>query len=149
MQDVYRLVERVADTRATILIRGESGTGKELIARALHFNSRRQFAHFVPVNCSALPESLLESELFGHRRGAFTGAISDKKGLFEEADGGTIFLDEVGSMSALLQSRLLLPRWEGSRSYLRLPKLPARQARPLPQRYPSTPLPLIPRSLPR
>src|SRR5581483_3211414 len=75
--------------------------------RALHFNSRRQFAPFVPINCSALPENLLESELFGHRRGAFTGAITDKKGLFQEADGGTIFLDEVGSMSPLLQSRLL------------------------------------------
>ena len=77
------------------------------MARALHYNSRRQFAPFVPVNCSALPETLLESELFGHRRGSFTGAINDKKGLFQEADGGTIFLDEVGSMSALLQSRLL------------------------------------------
>src|SRR5207247_6050899 len=81
--------------------------GEELVATSLHYNSRRQFAPFVPVNCSALPESLLESELFGHRKGAFTGAISDKKGLFQEADGGTIFLDEVGSMSAMLQSRLL------------------------------------------
>jgi transcriptional regulator with PAS, ATPase and Fis domain len=101
------MIERVANTDSTILVLGESGTGKELVARALHFNSRRQFAPFVPVNCSALPENLLESELFGHRRGSFTGAISDKKGLFEEADGGTIFLDEVGSMSAMLQSRLL------------------------------------------
>jgi len=101
------MIERVADTDSTILILGESGTGKELVARALHYNSRRQFAPFVPVNCSALPENLLESELFGHRRGSFTGAISDKKGLFEEADSGTIFLDEVGSMSAMLQSRLL------------------------------------------
>jgi len=104
---VFKMIERVADTDSTILILGESGTGKELVARALHYNSRRQFAPFVPVNCSALPENLLESELFGHRRGSFTGAISDKKGLFEEANGGTIFLDEVGSMSAMLQSRLL------------------------------------------
>ena len=107
MQDVFKMVERVADTDSTILILGESGTGKELVARALHFNSRRRFAPFVPVNCSALPENLLESELFGHRKGSFTGAISDKKGLFQEADGGTIFLDEVASMSPLLQSRLL------------------------------------------
>src|SRR6266403_1342209 len=107
MQAVFKLIERVADTDSTILLLGESGTGKELVARALHFNSRRQLAPFVPVNCSALPENLLESELFGHRKGAFTGAINDKKGLFQEADGGTIFLDEVGSMSPMLQSRLL------------------------------------------
>src|SRR6266850_36729 len=107
MQDVFKMIERVADTDSTILILGESGTGKELVARALHFNSRRQFAPFIPVNCSALPENLLESELFGHRKGAFTGAINDKKGLFQEADGGTIFLDEVASMSSTLQSRLL------------------------------------------
>jgi two-component system response regulator AtoC len=107
MQEVFKMIERVADTDSTILVLGESGTGKELVARALHFNSRRQFAPFIPINCSALPENLLESELFGHRRGAFTGAINDKKGLFQEADGGTIFLDEVGSMSPMLQSRLL------------------------------------------
>src|SRR5436190_1266953 len=107
MQDVFKMIARVGDTDSTILVLGESGTGKELVARALHFNSRRQFAPFVPINCSALPENLLESELFGHRRGAFTGAINDKKGLFHEADGGTIFLDEVGSMSPLLQTRLL------------------------------------------
>src|SRR5580693_5697165 len=107
MQAVFKMIERVADTDSTILIRGESGTGKELVARALHFNSRRQFAPFIPVNCSALPENLLESELFGHRKGSFTGAVNDKKGLFQEADGGTIFLDEIGSMSAMLQSRLL------------------------------------------
>jgi DNA-binding NtrC family response regulator len=107
MQEVFKLIERVADTESTALVLGESGTGKELVARALHYNSRRQFAPFVPINCSALPENLLESELFGHRRGAFTGAIADKKGLFQEADGGTIFLDEVGSMSPVLQSRLL------------------------------------------
>jgi DNA-binding NtrC family response regulator len=107
IQDVFKMIERVADTDSTILILGESGTGKELVARALHFNSRRQFAPFVPINCSALPEALLESELFGHCKGAFTGAINDKKGLFQEADGGTIFLDEIGSMSQVLQSRLL------------------------------------------
>src|SRR5580765_5784971 len=107
MHEVFRMIERVADTDSTILVLGESGTGKELVARALHFNSRRQLAPFVPINCSALPENLLESELFGHRRGSFTGAINDKKGLFQEADGGTIFLDEVGSMPALLQGRLL------------------------------------------
>src|SRR6266436_6093930 len=107
MQGVFKMIERVADTDSTILILGESGTGKELVARALHFNSRRQLAPFVPINCSALPENLLESELFGHRRGSFTGAINDKKGLFQEADGGTIFLDEVGSMPPILQSRLL------------------------------------------
>jgi len=107
MHDVFKMIERVADTDSTILILGESGTGKELVAKALHYNSRRQFSPFVPVNCSALPENLLESELFGHRKGAFTGAINDKKGLFQEADGGTIFLDEVASMSAMLQSRLL------------------------------------------
>src|SRR5437764_5718027 len=107
MQAVFKLIERVADTDSTVLILGESGTGKELVARSLHFNSRRQFAPFIPVNCSSLPENLLESELFGHRKGSFTGAISDKKGLFEEADGGTIFLDEIGSMPLPLQSRLL------------------------------------------
>jgi DNA-binding NtrC family response regulator len=107
MQDVFKMIERVTDTESTILILGESGTGKELVARALHFNSRRQFAPFIPINCSALPENLLESELFGHCKGAFTGAINDKKGLFQEADGGTIFLDEIGSMPPVLQSRLL------------------------------------------
>src|SRR5271170_3839370 len=107
MQGVFKMIERVADTDSTILILGESGTGKELVARALHYNSKRQFAPFIPVNCSALPENLLESELFGHRKGSFTGAVNDKKGLFQEADGGTIFLDEIGSMSQVLQSRLL------------------------------------------
>ncbi|MBX3731354.1 MAG: sigma-54-dependent Fis family transcriptional regulator [Verrucomicrobiae bacterium] len=107
MQEVFRLVEKVADTPTTVLVLGESGTGKELIARALHYNSNRAAAPFVPINCSALPENLLESELFGHRKGAFTGAVSDKDGLFQEAAGGTLFLDEIGTMPPQLQSRLL------------------------------------------
>ncbi|MDB4484823.1 sigma-54 dependent transcriptional regulator [bacterium] len=107
MQEVFKMIERVADTDSTVLILGQSGTGKELVAKALHFNSKRKTNPFIPINCSALPENLLESELFGHRKGAFTGAFSDKKGLFEEADGGTIFLDEIGTMPPTLQSRLL------------------------------------------
>ena len=107
MQQVYNLIAKVADTDSTILIQGESGTGKELVARALHFNSRRQHHPFVAVNCSALPENLLESELFGHKKGAFTGAVQDKVGLFEEAHHGTIFLDEINSMAQPLQTKLL------------------------------------------
>ena len=107
MQDIYGLINKVADTDSTILIQGESGTGKELVARALHFNSRRANNPFIAVNCSALPENLLESELFGHKKGAFTGAFQDKAGLFEEAEGGTIFLDEVNSMALSLQTKLL------------------------------------------
>jgi transcriptional regulator with PAS, ATPase and Fis domain len=101
------MMARVADTDATVLVLGESGTGKELVAKALHYNSRRAPMPFVAVNCAALPEHLLESELFGHRKGAFTGAAFDKLGLFQYADGGTIFLDEVGSMALGLQSKLL------------------------------------------
>ncbi len=107
MQDVYNLIAKVADTDSTILIQGESGTGKELVARALHFNSNRQHQPFVAINCSALPENLLESELFGHKKGSFTGAVQDKIGLFEEAELGTIFLDEVNSMAQPLQTKLL------------------------------------------
>jgi two-component system response regulator AtoC len=107
MQDIYNLIAKVADTDSTILIQGESGTGKELVARALHFNSSRQHQPFVAINCSALPENLLESELFGHKKGAFTGAVQDKIGLFEEAELGTIFLDEVNSMAVSLQTKLL------------------------------------------
>jgi two-component system, NtrC family, response regulator AtoC len=107
MEAVYRMIERVANTDSTVLILGESGTGKELVAQALHYNSRRANMPFVAVNCAALPEHLLESELFGHRKGAFTGAAFDKVGLFQHADGGTIFLDEVGSMALGLQSKLL------------------------------------------
>jgi transcriptional regulator with PAS, ATPase and Fis domain len=107
MQQVYNLVNKVADTDSTVLIVGESGTGKELIARGLHFNSNRQHHPFVAINCSALPENLLESELFGHKKGSFTGAVADKRGLFEEANLGTIFLDEVNSMAPQLQTKLL------------------------------------------
>jgi DNA-binding NtrC family response regulator len=107
MQELFGIIDKVASTDSTILIAGESGTGKELVARALHFNSSRQGKPFVAVNCSALPENLLESELFGHKKGAFTGAVQDKIGLFEEAEGGTIFLDEINSMALLLQTKLL------------------------------------------
>ena len=107
MQAIYNLVAKIADTDSTILIQGESGTGKELVARALHFNSARQHQPFVAINCSALPENLLESELFGHKKGAFTGAVQDKVGLFEEAQQGTIFLDEINSMAQALQTKLL------------------------------------------
>jgi two-component system response regulator AtoC len=107
MQKLFKTVEKVAEYKTTVLIGGESGTGKELIARALHKISPRSEAAFVAVNCGAIPESLLESELFGHKRGAFTDASSDKKGLFEEADGGTLFLDEVGELPLALQVKLL------------------------------------------
>jgi DNA-binding NtrC family response regulator len=107
LERVFRLVEKVADTNASILIQGESGTGKELIARAIHFKSQRAAKPFLAVNCGALPESLLESELFGHTKGAFTGAATDKKGFFRSANGGTLFLDEVGEMPQSLQVKLL------------------------------------------
>ena len=107
MLEVYKTVARVAPVKSTVLILGESGTGKEMIARAIHEHSPRANHPFVAVDCGALTESLLESELFGHVRGAFTGAIADKKGVFEEAQGGTCFLDEIGGISANLQARLL------------------------------------------
>jgi len=105
--EVLELVEQVADTDATVLIRGESGTGKELIARALHAGSRRRAKPFVAINCGALPETLLDAELFGHVRGAFTGAVADNPGWFERAAGGTIFLDEIGEMTPALQAKML------------------------------------------
>ena len=107
MRSVYRHIEQVANSTTTVLIRGESGVGKELIARALHEQSPRKHKAFVKFNCAALPESIIESELFGHERGAFTGAIAMRKGRFEIADGGTIFLDEIGDVSAATQVKLL------------------------------------------
>ncbi len=107
MREVLSLVDKVAPTSANVLLEGESGTGKELVARSIHFNSPRQNEPFIPVNCSALSESLLESELFGHEKGAFTGASTMKKGRFELADRGTIFLDEIGELSSNLQVKLL------------------------------------------
>ena len=107
MKDVFETIRKVAPTNATVLIEGESGTGKELVAKSIHFNSTRRDKSFVAVNCSALAETLLESELFGHEKGAFTGAVAVKKGRFELADGGTLFLDEIGELSQSLQVKLL------------------------------------------
>jgi DNA-binding NtrC family response regulator len=107
MQAVFDLIRRVSDSPTNVLITGESGTGKELVARAIHYNSDRRDAPFIPVNCAAIPEQLLESELFGHMRGAFTDAKADKRGLFEEAQKGTLFLDEISELPTLLQAKLL------------------------------------------
>lgn len=107
MFQVYKTIAKVADTKSTVLLYGERGTGKELIARSLHYNSHRNDRPFIPVDCASLVENLMESELFGHVRGAFTGALIAKKGLFEEADGGTIFLDEVTNLSLSIQAKLL------------------------------------------
>ena len=107
MQEIYRIIAKVATTDSTVLIYGQSGTGKELIARAIHFNSPRREKQFVTVDCAVLSENLLESELFGHIRGSFTGAVATKPGLFEVADGGTVFLDEVGNISLSIQAKLL------------------------------------------
>lgn len=113
MQRVFDTMSRVLDTDATVLIEGESGTGKELVARAIHYNGLRKDGPFIALFCGSLPDSLLESELFGHKKGAFTGAIADKAGLFEAADGGTIFLDEVGDLSPRIQTALLRVLQEG------------------------------------
>lgn len=117
MQEVYKIVERAADSRATVLIRGESGTGKELIAKALHSNSPRAARPFIAVSCAALPETLLESELFGHEKNAFTGAATAKPGRFEMANQGTLFLDEIGDIPATVQIKMLrvLQEWEFER----------------------------------
>src|SRR4029450_8075522 len=107
MLEVFRMVETIAKTTSTVLITGESGTGKDLVARAIHYNSLPRQRPFVALNCGGVPETLLESELFGHMRGAFTGADTNKKGLLEVAEGGTIFLDEIGEMTPAMQVKLL------------------------------------------
>lgn len=104
---VFRMLGKVAPTDSTVLVTGESGTGKELLVRALHANSQRAQQPFVPINCGAIPKDLLESELFGHEKGAFTHAIRSRPGRFELADGGTIFLDEIGEMDLMLQVKIL------------------------------------------
>ncbi len=107
MLNLYELIEKVSATAITVMISGESGTGKELAAKAIHFNSDRCSKPFIAVNCGAIPETLMESELFGHVKGSFTGAVTDRPGLFEQANGGTLFLDEIGEVPLLLQSKLL------------------------------------------
>ncbi len=114
MQEVFRLIERAGPTDKAVLIQGESGTGKELVARALQQHSRRADKPFVTINCAALPENLVESELFGHEKGAFTGAVGTKEGLFEVADGGTLFIDEIGELPPALQPKLLRVLEDGS-----------------------------------
>ncbi|MCB0272286.1 MAG: sigma 54-interacting transcriptional regulator [Bdellovibrionales bacterium] len=113
IQEIKALIQKVAPFKTTCLITGESGTGKELVAKSIHEQSKRKQKKFVTINCGAIPENLLESELFGYVKGAFTGAYQEKKGLFEEADGGTLFLDEIGEMSLSLQSKLLRVLQEG------------------------------------
>ena len=107
IKDLIEQVKKISDSKSNILILGETGTGKELFTRAIHYNSSRRDKPFIPINCSAIPDNLLESELFGYVRGAFTGAVNSKRGLFEEADGGTIFLDEIADLSPALQAKLL------------------------------------------
>lgn len=107
MRDVYTVIEKVAASNVNVLISGESGTGKELVAKAIHYNSSRRNRPFVAVNCGAIPETLMESEFFGHKKGSFTGAVSDRAGLFEQAEGGTLFLDEIGEVPIQLQAKLL------------------------------------------
>lgn len=114
MQELYSILDKVASTEATVLVQGENGTGKELIARSVHYNSPRKTASFITVNCSAFNENLLDSELFGHVKGSFTGAIKDKKGLFEAAHNGTLFLDEIGDMSLSMQVKLLRVLQQGT-----------------------------------
>ncbi|MBI3038619.1 sigma-54-dependent Fis family transcriptional regulator, partial [bacterium] len=114
MKQILEMIEKVAPTESTVLLQGESGTGKELIARALHLKSERANKPFIPVNCSTISESLFESEMFGHSKGSFTGAINDKSGLFTEANAGTIFLDEIGDLALPNQAKLLRVLQDGS-----------------------------------
>ncbi len=114
MQEIYHLLTKVSNSEATIMIQGDNGTGKEMVAKAIHFNSPRKDAVFIAVNCSAFNDNLLDSELFGHVKGAFTGAVKDKKGFFEVANGGTLFLDEIGDMSLSMQVKLLRVLQEGT-----------------------------------
>lgn len=107
MKEIFGLIQKVAPSNSSVLILGESGTGKELVARAIHTTSQRRSNPFVAVNCGAIPESLIESELFGHKKGSFTGAVADRPGLFEQAEGGTLFLDEIGELPLLMQTKLL------------------------------------------
>jgi two-component system response regulator PilR (NtrC family) len=107
MREIFALIKKVSHGRSSVLITGESGTGKEVVARTLHYHGSRADKPFIPINCTAIPEGLLESELFGHVRGAFTGAHTSKRGLFEKADGGTLFLDEIGDISPTVQVKLL------------------------------------------
>ena len=104
---IYNLISKVSQSNSTVLVLGESGTGKELVAKTIHYSSKRAAKNFIPVNCGAIPAELLESELFGHEKGAFTGAIASRTGRFELAEGGTVFLDEIGEMSPMLQVKLL------------------------------------------
>jgi two-component system response regulator PilR (NtrC family) len=113
MEQIYALVAKIVDSDATVLINGETGTGKEILARTIHREGPRAAMPFVPINCSALAEQLLESELFGHKKGAFTGAVADRAGLFEAANSGTLFLDEIGETSPHMQVRLLRAIQEG------------------------------------
>jgi transcriptional regulator with PAS, ATPase and Fis domain len=114
MQELYRVLDKIIGSESTVLVQGENGTGKELIAKAIHYNSARKDRRFLVQNCSAFNDNLLDSELFGHKKGAFTGAIADKQGLFEVADGGTFFLDEIGDMSPALQVKVLRVLQEGT-----------------------------------